>query len=98
MQKLYHGITLALGLCFITAALSPESFIFIREDHDCCGDGCPVCLQIQGSALFSGNLRSAAFSPRPALRPLLTEAVVSKSPVAGCAPISPVIQKIKMNL
>jgi hypothetical protein len=98
MRKLCRGISLISGLCFIMAALSSESFIITHGDHDCPGDGCPVCAQIQGGAGFSGNLRSAGYYPLPAPRVFSAEPVVSKNPVCGRAPISPVLQKIKMNL
>jgi hypothetical protein len=33
--------------CLALAALSAETFVFTRLDHDCAGVDCPVCLQIE---------------------------------------------------
>jgi hypothetical protein len=97
-QKLCYGITMALGICFIIAALSTENFIFTHGEHDCCGDGCPVCLQIQGGIHFFGHLRSAGFYIRFPFHLFLTDIVISKSIINKPASITSVMLKAKMNL
>jgi hypothetical protein len=50
-------------LCFFTASVSSENFIGTHANHDCPGEGCPVCLQLQWAWNFSGQLRNASFQP-----------------------------------
>jgi hypothetical protein len=51
-QKRPPGGSLRLLIIILTAFLLPsavfaEGFIFTHLDHDCIGDHCPVCLQIE---------------------------------------------------
>ncbi|MDR1933550.1 MAG: hypothetical protein LBQ57_12105 [Spirochaetales bacterium] len=36
-----------LAACFAFAAISAEVFILTHIEHPCCGEECPVCLQIE---------------------------------------------------
>jgi hypothetical protein len=37
----------SLTACLALAAISAETFVFTHIDHDCTGEDCPVCLQIE---------------------------------------------------
>jgi hypothetical protein len=38
---------LALAACIAFSVLFAESLIADEHDHDCIGEGCPICLQIE---------------------------------------------------
>jgi hypothetical protein len=90
-------ISLALCTCVVTASLFSESFIAAHADHDCRGEGCPVCLQIQGAQIFSRQCKYAV--TRPGLSPgaAPVTALVLRFAVFHLVPINSVRLKVKMN-
>jgi hypothetical protein len=89
-------ICLVFCLCFVTASLFSEPLIAVHEHHDCLGEGCPVCLLIQGAEHFSRQLRSALY---PALfsNVLLMTFLILQRSVFRSLPVNPVRLKVKMN-
>jgi hypothetical protein len=49
MNKVLRGrfFVIAFALCVIFTLLFAASFESAHLDHDCCGEGCPVCLHIE---------------------------------------------------
>lgn len=47
-------------VCFLFIVLFSEGIAASLAEHDCDGDGCPVCAQIEIAASFSRQLRSAS--------------------------------------
>jgi hypothetical protein len=91
------GAGVALCLCVVLASLFSENFIAARADHDCRGEGCPVCLWLQGARTLARQFKYAVFPSGlfPGALPLLL-------PVSGLAalrpaPASSVKLKVKMN-
>jgi hypothetical protein len=89
------GTGVALCACLVLAALFSENFTAARAGHDCPGEGCPVCLLIQGAltrqpkhAAFPAGLFSGA---APLVIPVPWLAV--RRPVSA----SSVTLKVKMN-
>jgi hypothetical protein len=88
-----------LGLCvlFFLASLFSENFIINHAAHDCCGEGCPVCMQIQGGGIFLRNLRN--FSSQSSFFPdaMLLLVIILKFAVLSYIPVSSVSLKVKLN-
>ena len=42
-------IALLLLLCFFIASLSASIFIIAQANHNCIGDGCPICAQLHNA-------------------------------------------------
>ena len=55
------GAGIALFACVVLASLFSENFTAACADHDCRGEGCPVCLLIQGARTLTRQLKHAAF-------------------------------------
>jgi hypothetical protein len=85
-----------LCLCFIVATLSAAGFILTHADHDCVGEGCPVCLQIQWARSFAGNLGDALPRECPPY-PLIARASFPPSLVFYGVCLTAVRLKVKMN-
>ena len=86
-----------MGLMMLAAALFSAFCIAAEADHDCCGDGCPVCACIRQwrDTLrgLSGALRALRAVSVPVL-PLLLAAAVSG---AACTVRTPVSVKVRLN-
>ena len=53
---------LALAICIIFAVVFTELLASDDYEHDCVGEGCPICLQIQMTANFLRTLKMAGFT------------------------------------
>ena len=42
-------IALSLLLCFFVVSLSVSIFIITQANHNCIGDGCPICAQLHNA-------------------------------------------------
>jgi hypothetical protein len=93
------GRRTALILCVSFMALSffSEAFILDHTDHDCCGDGCPVCLQIQWAQDFSRQFRYAPAQFFLSIKTPLFFVFVLKLFFLNPLPLSSVSLKVKMN-
>jgi hypothetical protein len=96
-QKAGSGIILIFFVCFIIMSLSSEAFILTHADHDCSGEGCPLCIQIEWTRNFSRQLRYAPFQFFFPLGALLFSAFALKPVLFHVIPISSVSLKVKMN-
>jgi hypothetical protein len=47
MKKYRHVFSALILFCAIAATLTASCFVFLHSDHDCIGDGCRVCEQIE---------------------------------------------------
>jgi hypothetical protein len=83
--------------CFFAAVLWSETFIVTHEHHDCYGEGCPVCLQIQGARNFSRLLKAAPFQTVSSPGTFLIVPIISKNTFFAPVPLSAVALKVKMN-
>jgi hypothetical protein len=80
----------------MTAVVS-ETIIALPPDHDCCGEGCPVCLLTERAENFSRQPKYIAFHPGFSGANLLPFAVVLNFTVFRPMPLSSVRLKVKMN-
>jgi hypothetical protein len=88
---------LILSICFIALSLFSEGFVITHADHDCHGEGCPLCLQIEWTRNFFQQFRYVPFqSPFIPNSPLFS-ALVLKTALFRPIPISSVALKVKMN-
>jgi hypothetical protein len=79
------------------AALFPEGYILLHHNHDCSGEGCPLCLLIQRAENFFRDLKSAASCPDFSAASLLMAVFILKFAVFRFVPLSTVQLKVKMN-
>ncbi len=86
------GVALLLGLqAFSTAYLVHES------DHQCCGDGCPVCLQLQ-QCVANFQLAGSGLAADAADTPLPVTATDQAIPAVVVSPsLTLVSQKVQFN-
>jgi hypothetical protein len=91
------ALGIVLCVCFIALALSAETFAGAHAEHDCYGEGCPVCLQIQWARDFSRQFRHVFFHfPIPLKITLVGALVLRPALMAYLSPTS-VNLKVKMN-
>ena len=53
---------LALAVCMVFSIVFTEFFAADDHEHDCIGEGCPICLQIQTAAYFLKILKMAGIT------------------------------------
>jgi hypothetical protein len=59
----YWGMGLTLCCCCVVFFLFSETCIAFHADHNCRGEGCPVCSLIRGLIHCSRQLKSASIFP-----------------------------------
>jgi hypothetical protein len=91
------GISLILCVCFAAAVLVSANLAAAAVDHDCPGEGCPVCLMIRGAGDFSRRLGAALFHSGFFRGVLLAGALAIGPAVFRFVPASSVRLKVKMN-
>jgi hypothetical protein len=90
----------ALFLCCAAAFFFSERFIALPGDlgeHDCCGEGCPICLVIQRAENIAEQFKSPAYYPVLPVRALLFAALMVRLAVLFRVPFNSVLLKVKMN-
>ncbi|MDR3144797.1 MAG: hypothetical protein LBU21_00815 [Treponema sp.] len=91
------GISRMVGLCLIMTSLFAVSFIAIHTGHNCCGDGCPVCLQIQWTRDSFRQLRHVPLRPGLPPDPMITRAAAPRDRSFDPLPITAVTLKVKLS-
>ncbi|MDR1135205.1 MAG: hypothetical protein LBL49_03355 [Clostridiales Family XIII bacterium] len=91
-KRLAALICAAVAGAYITAG----AFIITHIDHDCVGEGCEVCLQIQDVKLLLANSTFAALTVFTAVRLAITSAVNRPHFVFDAA-ATPVAAKVRLN-
>jgi hypothetical protein len=87
-SRLKNCLLYILLFCIAAAVLFSAAFIFSHLDHDCDGDECPVCLQIETAEMLLKGLGAAGLvlvvvSKFPGKRPLLIPRLFSFYPVTA---------------
>jgi hypothetical protein len=86
---------LALCCCAATICFSENSAALLAN-HDCCGEGCPVCFLAQEGANCFRQLKYIPVFPAfPGV--LISAAIRAQFSVSYGAPVSAVGLKVKMN-
>jgi hypothetical protein len=89
---------LTLTACVALAAVLAETFIFAHLDHDCCGEGCPVCAQIEAAQrLLEGLARTALFTLFAWLFAAHTKTLVRSAGTFFPSTLTPVFLKTKLT-
>jgi hypothetical protein len=88
---------IVLTACLALAAVFAESFVFTHLDHDCIGEHCSVCLQIEiAQSLLQGLGRIGLLALAACLVPQIFKAIKSRLSFA-VIPLTLVGLKIKYN-
>jgi hypothetical protein len=90
-------LNLSLCVCFFLVSLFSESFIISHAVHDCCGEGCPVCVQIQEMENFFRQLRSLPSQLLFSAAAILIVVIILKLAGPNFIPASSVTLKVKLN-
>ncbi|MDR0878819.1 MAG: hypothetical protein LBN21_12265 [Treponema sp.] len=90
-------LLIALTVFLVFTAVFAEGFVFTHLDHDCIGEHCSVCLQIQiAQSLLEGLARFGIFAIAAGL--ILQTFVIIKSRLSFVTiPLTLVELKIKYN-
>jgi hypothetical protein len=92
-----QGILLIGGICFIVGFLVSETFVLSQQDHTCCGEGCPICLQIQWVHHVFKQLRYALVHHIVPVSKVVLELTIASLALGMSMQLSAVRLKVKMN-
>lgn len=97
MTKGNRIVAAVLAVIAVVVMLSSALFIVNHADHDCIGEDCPVCEQLDSCAQNLRNLSVALLAAASvvALAFSLCGGIKRLSPV--CAPCTPVLLKVKLS-
>jgi len=82
--------------CIAFSVVFTETLTAAEHDHDCTGEGCPVCLQIEAAKCFLKNLRQAVLGLFFSLC-LVFSAQIHKKYAYFIPLLSPVALKVRFN-
>jgi hypothetical protein len=82
---------------FFLASLFSENFIINHAAHECCGEGCPVCMQIQEAGNFLRSLKSLSSQPPFFPGAMMLPVIILKFAALNYIPVSSVTLKVKLN-
>jgi hypothetical protein len=51
-----------MAVCVVFSVVFTETLIAEERDHDCIGEGCPICIQIEAAKNFLKTFKFASFS------------------------------------
>ena len=88
---------IGLLLCFIMSAIVTETIAAVNNDHNCSGEGCPVCVMVQQAENFCRQFKYAAFDSGFSATGILPARAVLSFAVFSPVPLSSVRLKVKMN-
>jgi hypothetical protein len=92
-----QGILLIGGICFVLGFLVSETLVITGQDHGCCGEGCPVCLQIQWAQQVFKHLKYALVYHGLPARTVVPVGIMAYVLLCTLMPFSAVRLKVKMN-
>jgi len=87
----------AIGVAFLLGVQALSTITIVHEaDHDCCGEDCPVCAELQQCMAYF-QLTGSGLEPEPLRldQPTADEAL---APVAAIEPIHPTLVSLKVRL
>ena len=88
---------IALAICIVFSVFFTENLAAGEHDHDCIGEGCPVCLQIEIANNFLKTLKTAGLVMF--LTVLLMSPAQTLHKLSEIAPLSysPIMLKVRFN-
>jgi hypothetical protein len=98
MELCLHKKSMLLipAACIAFSVVFTETLISAEHDHDCTGEGCPVCLQIEAAKCFLKNLKLAVIGLLFSIC-LLFSVQVRIKPACFIPLLSPVALKVRFN-
>lgn len=91
-----QGILLIGGICFVIGFFVSETFV-LQQDHVCCGEGCPICLQIQWVHQVFKQCRYALVHQLVPASRVVLEFIIASLALGMSMQLSAVRLKVKMN-
>lgn len=88
---------IALAVCVCLSIVFTEALIAGEHDHNCIGEGCPVCSQIEAAQCFLETLKLAAIVLFFAVCPAFAVRAVPQYTASDAIPFSPVALKVRFN-
>ena len=88
---------LVLAICIIFSVSFTEFLAADDYEHDCVGEGCPICLQNQMTANFRRTLKMAGFTVFFAFVLIFLVQTSKKLTEFVLLPYSPVTLKVRFN-
>jgi ABC-type spermidine/putrescine transport system permease subunit I len=85
-----------LAVCFVFSVFFAETMIAAEYNHDCTGEGCRVCLQIEVAQYFLKTLKFAGIGLFLAVC-LAFSVQIPKKPAHFTPFLSPVTLKVRFN-
>lgn len=79
------------------ACLFSEDYAASHREHDCRGEGCPVCFLIQGAENFFRQFKCTALYTGFSVNALVMAVFILHAVVFCVLPLSSVRLKVKMN-
>jgi len=90
-------LLLALAACIVFSVVSAETLIASEHDHDCTGEGCPVCLQIEAAGCFLKTLKLTVIGLLLIAFSILFNKLQKKYACFNLYFISPIFLKVRFN-
>jgi hypothetical protein len=90
-------LLIVLTACLALAALSAEIFVFTHLDHDCIGENCSVCLQIETAQSLLKGLGFVIIAASLAGLSSGANLIVKKVAYCSAYLTSPIILNVKSN-
>jgi hypothetical protein len=91
------ALFLALAVCMAFSLFFAELAIADEIDHDCAGDGCPVCLAIVAAHNFLKSLKPGGAAPFLAVCPAFLAQTAPNSVEFAPSLHSPIALKTRFN-
>jgi len=88
---------LILTACVAFSVVFAEILIADAHDHDCIGEGCPVCMRIEAAECFLKTLKLAGTGLLLAVCLAFTVQFHKKPAEFAACPLSPVSLKVRFN-
>jgi hypothetical protein len=88
---------LILAVCIACSVVFTETLIAAGQNHDCTGEGCPVCLQIEAAGCFLKTLKLAGIGLFLAVCSLFSVQFHKKYACFSSYFLSPITLKVRFN-
>jgi hypothetical protein len=86
-----------LAVCVAFSVVFAETLIVGVNEHDCIGEGCPVCLRIEAAECFLKTLKQAGTGLFLAACSVFPGQFHKKSAGSAACSLSPVLLKVRFN-
>ena len=88
---------LAIAVCITFSVVFAENLAAGEIDHDCMGENCPVCLNIETAKGFLNTLKSAGSFSSLTSHLVFTSTIPENNAEYNIYPNSPIALKVRFN-